>query len=117
MSGISVTLGGYPSLLRWCVYSWIYPSSLATLLQVLRYDTGSLAVLRDVSDLRSYIAQNSSYEIQKRQQIRKSLRALEGQMVLWPYEYIQVGESPAVTLAVLSTDDVARRSSIVLVFW
>jgi hypothetical protein len=88
-----VTLGGYRFLLRWCVL-FLEISCIACdfLLQVLRYDAGSLAVLRDVSDFRSYITQNSTHEVQKRRRVRISLRALEGQLVLWPYEHIQVGE-------------------------
>ncbi|KAJ2920362.1 hypothetical protein MD484_g194, partial [Candolleomyces efflorescens] len=69
---------------------WIpFPPTL-----VIRYDEGPLAVLRDISDLETYIAQNSDPDIQRRRQVRMSLRALDGQRVVWPYEHKQrVGRS------------------------
>lgn len=63
---------------------WIpFPPTL-----VIQYDDGPCAVLREASDLEAYIAQNSSPDIQRRRQVRMSLRALEGQTVHWPYERI-----------------------------
>ncbi len=58
--------------------------------QVLRYDSGSYAVLQEVVDLEAYISQNSSHSIRRRRHIRLSLRALDGQVVKWPYEHITV---------------------------
>lgn len=58
------------------------------MVQVIQYDDGPCAVLREASDLEAYIAQNSSPDIQRRRQVRMSLRALEGQTVHWPYEHI-----------------------------
>ncbi|KAK0464168.1 hypothetical protein IW261DRAFT_1524303 [Armillaria novae-zelandiae] len=63
---------------------WIpFPPTL-----VLRYDSGSYAVLQEVADLEAYISQNSSHSIRRRRHIRLSLRALDGQVVKWPYEHI-----------------------------
>lgn len=65
---------------------WIpFPPTL-----VIRYDDGPVAVLQDVSDLQRYIAQNESPDICRRRQVRMSLRALEGQVVRWPYDHIVV---------------------------
>lgn len=61
-----------------------------TLFQVIRYDDGPLAVLKDIADLEAYISQNSDPDIQRRKQVRLSLRALEGQKVLWMYEHKEV---------------------------
>jgi hypothetical protein len=38
----------------------------------------------------AYIDQNSSPDIQRRRFVRIALRALEGQIVHWPYEHIEV---------------------------
>ncbi|KAJ6621702.1 hypothetical protein B0H10DRAFT_1789676 [Mycena sp. CBHHK59/15] len=63
---------------------WIpFPPTL-----VIRYDDGPLAVLQDVAEMEAYIGQNSSQEIQRKREIRMSLRALEGQIVVWPYQHI-----------------------------
>ncbi|KAK0506489.1 hypothetical protein EDD18DRAFT_1455799 [Armillaria luteobubalina] len=63
---------------------WIpFPPTL-----VLRYDSGTYAVLQEVADLEAYISQNSSHSIRRRRHIRLSLRALDGQVVKWPYEHI-----------------------------
>ncbi|KAJ3516260.1 hypothetical protein NLJ89_g1239 [Agrocybe chaxingu] len=64
---------------------WIpFPPAL-----VIRYDEGPCAVLTAASELEAYISQNSSVDIQRRRYIRMSLRALEGQIIRWPYEHIQ----------------------------
>ncbi|KAJ6509497.1 hypothetical protein C8R47DRAFT_1098906 [Mycena vitilis] len=63
---------------------WIaFPPTL-----VIRYDDGPLAVLQDVSHLEAYIKQNSSRRVQRKREIRMALRALEGQIVVWPYVHI-----------------------------
>ncbi|CAL1695681.1 unnamed protein product [Somion occarium] len=65
---------------------WIpFPPTL-----VLRYDDGPLAVLRDVSDLELYVKQNASRDIMRRREVRMALRALDGKVVQWPYEHIQL---------------------------
>lgn len=53
-------------------------------------DDGPLVTLKDVADLQSFVAQNSSHEIQRKRQIRMALRALDGKLITWPYEYIKV---------------------------
>ncbi|KAJ7038241.1 hypothetical protein C8F04DRAFT_998180 [Mycena alexandri] len=63
---------------------WIpFPPTL-----VIRYDDGPLTVLHEVADLEAYIKQNSSHRIQRKREIRMALRALEGQIVVWPYVHI-----------------------------
>uniref|UniRef100_A0A0W0F5N8 T6SS Phospholipase effector Tle1-like catalytic domain-containing protein n=1 Tax=Moniliophthora roreri TaxID=221103 RepID=A0A0W0F5N8_MONRR len=56
---------------------------------VVRYDDGRYAVLTELKDLELYVNQNSSRMIQRRREIRLSLRALEGQRVIWPYEHVE----------------------------
>lgn len=65
-------------------------TELTKILQVLHYDDGPLAVLKDVSDLEHYIQQNTSDHIKRRREIRMALRALDGKVVNWPYDHIQV---------------------------
>lgn len=73
---------------------WIpFPPTL-----VIRYDDGPLAVLQRVSDLETYIKQNSSRRIQRKREIRMALRALDGQIVVWPYVHITVSRSLFVIL-------------------
>ncbi|KAJ7071068.1 hypothetical protein C8F01DRAFT_1108962 [Mycena amicta] len=60
---------------------WIpFPPTL-----VVRYDDGPLAVLQDISDLEAYIKQNSSRAVGRKREVRMALRALHGQIVVWPY--------------------------------
>ncbi|OCH96097.1 hypothetical protein OBBRIDRAFT_787550 [Obba rivulosa] len=56
---------------------------------VMRYDDGGLATLREVSELEAYVAQNSSHHVQRKREIRMALRALDGQVVIWPYDHVQ----------------------------
>ncbi|KAJ8083971.1 hypothetical protein PM082_002738 [Marasmius tenuissimus] len=56
---------------------------------VIRYDDGRYAVLREVAELDLYVKQNASREIQRRREVRLSLRALDGQRVFWPYEHVE----------------------------
>ena len=58
--------------------------------KVIRYDEGRYAVLRDINDLATYIDQNSSPDIQRRRFVRMALRALEGRIVNWPYDHLEV---------------------------
>lgn len=57
---------------------------------MIRYDDGRTSVLQDAEDLESYIAQNTDPDIQKRKHVRVSLRALEHQVVIWPYDHFEV---------------------------
>ncbi len=50
-----------------------------------------MAILNEMSDLELYVRQNSSHDIRRRREVRLALRALDGQVVAWPYEYVQVG--------------------------
>ena len=58
--------------------------------KVIQYDSGPLAVLKTTSDFEAYISQNNNWEIQRWRRVRLSLRALEGQQVVWPYEHVMV---------------------------
>lgn len=58
--------------------------------QVIRYDDGPMKVLQDLADLELYVVQNSSEHIQRKHQIRLALRALDGQVVIWPYDHTHV---------------------------
>ena len=42
-----------------------------------------------MKDLEAYVRQNSSEDIMRKRQLRMALRALEGQFVRWPYDYVQ----------------------------
>ncbi|KAF9453858.1 hypothetical protein P691DRAFT_771149 [Macrolepiota fuliginosa MF-IS2] len=64
---------------------WIpFPPTL-----VIRYDDGRTSVIQDSLDLETYITQNTDADIQKCKHIRMSLRALEDQVVLWPYDHLK----------------------------
>ena len=63
--------------------------------QVIRYDDGTLVALREVAELELYVRQNSSHDIQRRREVRMALRALDGLVVTWPYEYNQVRRPPS----------------------
>ena len=56
----------------------------------MRYDDGILAVLSNIQDMELYVAQNRSAHIRRRRDVRRVLRALEGQVVAWPYDHQQV---------------------------
>jgi len=66
------------------------PFFVANGYQVIRYDDGPYGVITSVADLAEYIKQNSSKDVSMRRRIRMSLRALEGQIVRWPYEHVHV---------------------------
>ncbi|KAJ8514702.1 hypothetical protein ONZ45_g7784 [Pleurotus djamor] len=60
---------------------WVpFPPSL-----VLKYDDGPLTVLQAPKDLERYISQNLDPDIRQRRDVRLALRALDGQVVNWPY--------------------------------
>ena len=56
----------------------------------MKYDDGPMVVLATIGELELYVRQNSSHDIKRRREVRMALRALDGQVVLWPYEHIQV---------------------------
>ena len=56
----------------------------------MRYDDGPLVAISEAADLELYVKQNSSHDIQRRREVRMALRAMDGLVVAWPYEYIQV---------------------------
>ncbi|KAH9936996.1 uncharacterized protein B0H18DRAFT_925256 [Fomitopsis serialis] len=68
---------------------WIpFPPTL-----VIRYDDGPLRALQDLSQLEEYVAQNSSPHIRRKREMRLALRAMDGLVVMWPYDYVRnVGE-------------------------
>jgi len=91
LPSFSVTDGGFPFLLHLFVFSLLLAISLISpWTKVIRYDDGPLKVLRKISDLKSYITQNSSPDVERKRQIRMALRALDGQRVTWPYDHLQV---------------------------
>ncbi|KAI0348576.1 hypothetical protein BDW22DRAFT_1319309 [Trametopsis cervina] len=57
---------------------------------VMKYDDGPISVISEIADLEAYVRQNSSHDIQRRREVRLALRALDGQVVHWPYEHIQL---------------------------
>ena len=59
-------------------------------MKVIRYDDGPLVALGELAELELYVKQNSSHDIQRRREIRMALRALDGLVVNWPYEHVQV---------------------------
>lgn len=59
----------------------------------MRYDDGPEVVLSEVRDLEHYVHQNSSEDIARKRQLRMALRALDGQIVRWPYDHVQVRPS------------------------
>ncbi|CDO71626.1 hypothetical protein BN946_scf184911.g96 [Trametes cinnabarina] len=64
---------------------WIpFPPTL-----VIRYDDGPEVVLNEVRDLKFYLHQNSSEDILRKRQVRMALRAMDGQIVRWPYDHIE----------------------------
>jgi len=58
--------------------------------QVVRYDDGSVATLREIAQMEEYVRQNTSPDISRRREIRLTLRALDGKIVTWPYDHIIV---------------------------
>jgi len=84
--------GGFPFLLLWYGLPNRQSSKRSHIicLQVIRYDDGPFAVIDDATNLEAYIAQNANEDIQRRRYVRMALRALEGRIVLWPYEHIEV---------------------------
>ncbi|THH11204.1 hypothetical protein EW145_g801 [Phellinidium pouzarii] len=62
---------------------WIpFPPTL-----VMRYDDGVSTVLNRAEQFRAYVNSNMDKDIQRKRYIRLALRALDGQIVDWPYEY------------------------------
>lgn len=59
---------------------------------MVRYDEGPIAVISELADLELYVKQNSSHDIRRRREVRMALRALDGKVVTWPYEFIRVGK-------------------------
>jgi hypothetical protein len=70
--------------------------SLLILVQVMRFDDGSSATLKEVAEWEEYVNQNANEAIRRRREIRMTLRALNKQIVFWPYEHIVVSFSDVV---------------------
>jgi len=69
------------------------PSSLqnyAHWSQVIRFDDGKVATLKEIVQMEEYVKQNTSPDISRRREIRLALRALDGKIVTWPYDHIIV---------------------------
>lgn len=58
--------------------------------KVIRYDDGPLRALQDLSQLEEYVSQNSSPHVRRKREIRLALRALDGLVVIWPFDYVRV---------------------------
>jgi len=58
--------------------------------QVIRFDDGGVATLRDIVQMEEYVRQNTSPDVSRRREIRLTLRALDGKIVAWPYDHIIV---------------------------
>ncbi|GJJ08808.1 hypothetical protein Clacol_003027 [Clathrus columnatus] len=64
---------------------WIpFPPTL-----VMKYDSGQTIALRTFDEFQDYVRQNEDKEVCQRRNIRLALRSLDGQVVRWPYTYIQ----------------------------
>ena len=46
--------------------------------------------MSEVEDFERYVRENSSEAITRKRQLRMTLRALEGQIVRWPYDHVEV---------------------------
>ncbi|KAI0825060.1 hypothetical protein BC628DRAFT_1321069 [Trametes gibbosa] len=55
---------------------------------VIRYDDGLEVVLSEVRDLERYVHQNSREDTRRKRHVRMALRALDGQIVRWPYDHV-----------------------------
>jgi len=58
--------------------------------QVISFDNGGQAILNSLHDLEMYVHQNESPGIQQRRCLRLALRALDRQIVTWPYTHVEV---------------------------
>ncbi|KIM22943.1 hypothetical protein M408DRAFT_269120 [Serendipita vermifera MAFF 305830] len=56
---------------------------------VIRYDEGGQAVLESLHEFEHYVSQNESYEISRKREVRHALRALDRQIVRWPYTHVE----------------------------
>lgn len=60
------------------------------LIQVIRFDDGNEVSLRTKEEFLALLEQNTSKYATFTRNVRRSLRALEGQQVFWPYTHIDV---------------------------
>ena len=58
--------------------------------QVFRYDSGSAVVLQREDEFREYASLNTSKLVKRKRNIRLALRALDKQIVKWPYKHRKV---------------------------
>ena len=58
--------------------------------QVIKFDDGSFATLKDITQMEEYVRQNTSPDVSRKREIRLTLRALDGKIVTWPYNHIVV---------------------------
>lgn len=64
---------------------WIpFPPTL-----VMHYDAGHFVTLTTMQEFEDFVHQNSAPQMERRRQVRRSLRALDGQVVHWPYTHTQ----------------------------
>lgn len=57
-----------------------------------RFDDGGGSILNRIEQFDAYVHLNKSKEVQKKRQLRLAIRALDGQICSWPYEYREVCE-------------------------
>lgn len=65
---------------------------------MVRYDEGPITVISELGDLELYVKQNSSHDIRRRREVRMALRALDGKIVTWPYEFTRVSQLRLVSM-------------------
>lgn len=64
---------------------WIpFPPTL-----VMHYDAGHFDTLTTMQEFEDFVYQNSTRHMERRRQVRRALRALDGQVVHWPYTHTE----------------------------
>ncbi|KAH7104776.1 hypothetical protein BKA62DRAFT_693377 [Auriculariales sp. MPI-PUGE-AT-0066] len=64
---------------------WIpFPPTL-----VMHYDSGSFTTLTTLQELEDFVFQNGTRRMERKRNVRRSLRALDGKVVHWPYTHVE----------------------------
>ena len=66
------------------------PQNCAHLSQVIRFDDGNIATLKEIVQMEEYVRQNTRPDVSRKREIRLTLRALDKKIVNWPYDHIIV---------------------------
>ena len=83
-------VGSVPTYIGEIGRIFIVRCCLIHLCKVIRYDDGPLRALQDLSQLEEYVSQNNSPHVRRKREIRLALRALDGLIVMWPFDYVRV---------------------------